>query len=120
MAKSKKAAARKTDGVGARRAEAEVALSIDVTSGPDTPTYYINMAEIHHTAHEFGMAVVRTPGKMPKERLEALKTAGQLVVPADVLLLFPPTMLPGLIEALTLQRDKFESRFGPIVREKKT
>lgn len=104
------------NGKGHAAKDPEVTVKIEVTTGPDTPTYYINFAEVHHSQHEFGMAVVRTPGKMPRAQIEALKESGQLVVSADVLLLFPPTMLPGLIDALTQQRQKFEAKFGPINR----
>jgi hypothetical protein len=94
-----------------------VPMRVVVDSAIDTPSYYVNYAELHHSQHEFGIALVRLPGKLPAEKIAEIQKAGEFVVNADILLLVPPTLIPGLITALQIQQAAYEANFGPIKLE---
>lgn len=79
-----------------------------------TPVYYINNAEISSSAYEFGMAVARLPTKPSAEQMHEMRTDGVLNVEAELVLLMPPTLIPGLIRALNTQREVYEAQFGAI------
>jgi len=81
---------------------------------PDVPTYYISHAEISMTQHDIGMSVGRLPPKLAPEAVETLKKTQVLHIEPMLQLLFAPTFLPGLIRALTIQRQQYENMFGPI------
>ena len=111
MAASKKSS-RKPKGNGAEPNELRLKVVVDPTE--DTSAHYINHAEIHHSLNEFGMFVARVPPRLSAAKLEQAKQSGTVIVEPLLHLLFPPTMVPGLIRALTLQREAYETRFGRI------
>jgi hypothetical protein len=90
-----------------------VRLSITTQVGDDTFTYYANHAEIACIPHEFAILFSRVPTKLPPEKLEEAR-AGNLTLTCDVQILIAPTLINGLIRALTTQKATYEERYGTI------
>lgn len=90
------------------KAPQRVTANIKLDIRPDTPSYYVNYMAVGHTNHDFTISVARTPAfltpeqeaRAKKESIVSLETTLQLVV--------PPTLIKGLIEALTKQINKYE------------
>jgi hypothetical protein len=87
-----------------------VRLRVAVEATESTPAYYANYLEVAISANEFALSAVRVPTK-PNQ---AVIQSGELRLEPAVQLLIPPTVVPGLIRALTTQRNNYESQFGPI------
>lgn len=83
----------------------------------DTMAYYINFAEVGCSPNEFSIAAARIPTTLTPDKFEAAKKAGSLVFNADVQLIIPPTVIPGLIRALTMQKDNYEKVIGAAIVE---
>lgn len=115
MAARRKAIAKGKDTRTKTKASAaalEVKIVVDTSS--ETPTYYVNHAEVSHTQHDFTMAVLQLPSKLsPVARQIGLET-GEVHLNTILQLTFPPTLLPGLVKALNVQRKKYEDKFDKI------
>lgn len=94
-----------------------VGASVSVETIPDLATYYVNHIEVGMTRHDIAMTVARLPAKLPPETLKVLQETMVLHVEPILQLIIPPTLLPGLIRAPTVQREQFEGIFGPIADE---
>ena len=92
----------------------EVAVKVALPQTDDTPTYYVNYAEISHSQYEFALSVVRIPTKLDPERLAAAKKTGTLKLEPTLQVLLPPRLLPGLIAALQTQLKSYEDKFGKV------
>lgn len=84
---------------------------------PETPIYYVNYAEIGFTAHEFSLTAVRAPTKLSPAVLEMVRAEGTLTLDADIQLVIPPTMIPGLIRALSISKDQYEQSTGITIKD---
>jgi hypothetical protein len=89
-------------------------VKVIIKGDADVASYYVNFAEISQSMHDFSMYVARVPSRLSREELATVQESGELVVDPVLALTFPPTMLPGLIKALTVQKDLFEKTYGPI------
>jgi hypothetical protein len=89
-------------------------IKVAVEPTDDTPTYYANYAEVNLAAHEFALSFVRVPTKLGTGRTADVQESGSLELEPVVQVLFAPTLLPGLVRALTTMRAAYEERFGPI------
>ena len=105
--------ARRRRSEDARAGEDSVRVGFSVQISPDTPTYYFNHAEIAHLPHDFALLFARLPSKLTPDRLGEIK-AGTLMLECELQVLLAPTMIPKLIEALTIQRRRYEEQWGPI------
>jgi hypothetical protein len=79
-----------------------------------TPTYYVNHAEITSNPFEVTISFARFPSKFSPGASETIGTTGILEVEAELQVLIPPTLLPGLIRALTTQKATLDAMMGPI------
>jgi hypothetical protein len=91
-------------------------ISIDVPEG--TPGYYSNYIEIGHTKWDFSLIASRLPAKPSSAKIVEMQASGILNIPADVTISFPPHLMPGLIRALTTQKETFEKTTGIQLKEK--
>jgi hypothetical protein len=86
----------------------EIALRVELNLTDDTPTYYINYAEVSRSAVEIGIGFALLPTKLNSARLAEAQVDGRLIHPP----LFHVVMLPdtarGLISALQQQLDEFD------------
>ena len=103
------AGAKKADGLSVR-------IVIDVRD--DTPHYYINHAEINSTQHEFTLSAGRIPAKFSPDQLQRAKETATIIIPADIQILIPPSLIPGLIRALSTQKDLYERTHGVTLVER--
>lgn len=92
----------------------ELAVRIVVEASQDTPTYYVNHAEIALGQHELALWFARLPTKPSRAETEEVRRSGEIVVDPEFQILIPPTLLPGLIEALGTTLSTYETLFGPI------
>jgi hypothetical protein len=74
-----------------------VSAKITLKTSQDTPVYYINYAETGFNIHEFTLTGVRTPAKISPELVEEISRNGTLTLDADIQIIIPPTVIPGLI-----------------------
>jgi len=89
-------------------------FSLEVS--PATPVYYVNYAEVSFNSTEFGLAASRIPPKPPRSVIETIKD-GVLTLPADVQLIIPVSIVPGLIKALETTAEQYEKHVGVPVKE---
>jgi len=78
-----------------------------IQTGDQTAVYYVNFAEMTFSASEFCLSAARVPTKPNPVQLEQAK-AGTFTFDADVQLIIPPTVIPGLIRALTTVKENYE------------
>ena len=93
--------------------EEPITARVVVEEGDASPLY-INFAEVSHSRHEFMMHCLQVPTKLTPTMREVILSSGELRLSPILTLLMPPTLLPGLIKALTLQMEKYEQQCGPI------
>ena len=87
---------------------------IVVSVSPHTPTFYGNYAEISQTQHDIGLTFVQMPIRLSDADRRDVATTGQIQVEQNVQVIIPSTLLPGLIRALTIQRENYEAAFGKL------
>ena len=109
MARAKKGAASAPTG------KAALALTPLVQLTDMTPAYYINHAEVSSNPYEICITVARLPSKLTPERLAGAQDSGHLEVDAELQILFAPSLLIGLIRALSAQKEAYEAEFGPLI-----
>jgi hypothetical protein len=116
MAKARKSTARRKLSPPKSRERDAVNIRVVPDISSDPPTYYINYADINHSANEFSLIAIRVPSRFTKEKqAEIIKTKEILIEPV-VQLLLPPAVMAGLGEAIATQLKKYEERFGKIKR----
>jgi uncharacterized protein DUF3467 len=86
---------------------------------PETPFYYSNYMSVTHTEYEFTLNVGRIPANLTTEQIEAVKKGQPVSLEPILQLLVPPSVIKGLISALTDQVKTYEERFGKISRDVK-
>jgi hypothetical protein len=96
----------------ARAEKTQVRVAVDVPS--DVATYYANHVEVSRTSHDFSITVARIPSQLQKDVKEAAIRSGVLHIEPLLQLVVPPTLIPGLIKALTIQQKNYEAEQGPI------
>ena len=80
----------------------------------DADAMYSNYMEVSHSKYEFMLSVARVPTKLNASASAFAKEHGELVLEPQVQILFPPQLIAGLIKALEVQRDEYETHFGKI------
>ena len=112
--KSRKPAARKKRAPQKKRAagEQELRARVVLHLSEDVPNYYVNYIEIASSQNDFSLYGVRVPTKMSTSEIEAARKSGEFHFHPDVEIVFPVTIIQGLIDALVKQRDLFVKTFG--------
>ena len=108
---------RGTEGGEASAPAPAIETKAALRAGPETPVYYVNYAEAAFTAHEFSLTAGRTPAKLTADQLEAARKGEVLTFDAEIQLIIPPTMVPGLIRALTITKDQYEKATGATIKD---
>jgi hypothetical protein len=75
---------------------------------------YANFAEVSAAQHEFQISFALSPSRPAAEALEQAAETGLLRLETLVQVLLPPTIIPGLIKALTTTKEQHEALVGPI------
>jgi len=85
-----------------------VRIVVDPTE--ETPVYYANHAEVSLSPHEISVSFVRVPSKLSSSRTKDAQVSGSLTFEPTVQVVIPPTLLPGLIKAMTITKDQYEEK----------
>lgn len=88
---------------------------LEVSEG--TPAVYSNFIEVTSTPWDFALVIGRVPPKGGPDKLAQMRETGLLTVPAEMTINLPATIIPGLIRALSIQRELFEKRTGIELKE---
>lgn len=112
--KPRKPVARKKSAAQKKGAARDQSLRARVVLHPseDLPNYYVNYIEIALSQNDFSLYGVRVPTKMSTSDVEAAKKSGEFHFHPDVEIVFPVTIIQGLIDALVKQRDLYVKSFG--------
>ena len=82
----------------------------------DVSSYYVNYIEVALSQNEFSMYGVQIPTKMSPDAIERAKKSGEFNIVAEVQIVFPVTIIQGLIDALARQRDLYCKQFGASIQ----
>jgi hypothetical protein len=92
-------------------------MTVNVTlrvSEDTTPNYYVNNVEVGQTPFDFTITCAKIPTKLRADVLEEVQRSGTLALDATVQITLPPPVIPGLIRALTIQKEMYEKAVGSI------
>jgi hypothetical protein len=106
--------ARKVKVNGGREESAKANITVNVT---EEPVYYINYAEVTNTPNDFSILGTRLPAKPSDVMISDLKKGGSIVLDALVQIVFPVSMIPGLIRALQTRKDMYEKFYKTTIKE---
>ena len=70
-------------------------------------------------AWDFSLIFATLPPKLNPSKLDEARTTGTIPISAQLTVNFPPTLLPGLIRALTAQKELYEKTVGVELTEPK-
>jgi hypothetical protein len=90
-----------------------ISVRVVLDAVDESAVYYANYAEASLGNHECLLSFARVPTKMNIARTEEAKS-GVLRLEPLVQIIVPPTLLPGLIRALTVTKDGYEKTIGSI------
>jgi hypothetical protein len=96
--------------------EIDFKITPDVTK--NTPPYNTNYIAVTHSRYDFTLTLIKLPTALRPEQEEILKKGQRLPIEAALQVVVPPQLIPGLIDALNGQKDKYEKRFGKIEKGK--
>lgn len=98
--------------------EAEtIKMRIAMETGDGAAVFYVNYAEISQTKNDFCLTGGRVPARFGPSKVAEMKETGLLVVEGEVQLILPPTIIPGLIRALSSQKEKYEKTMGIEIKD---
>jgi len=79
-----------------------------------TAVFYVNNVEVGHTAYDFSLTCAKIPAKFSQMELDRIRATSQVELEAVVQIVVPVSLVPGLIRALTVQKEVFEQAYGQI------
>jgi len=85
----------------------------------NAPVYYVNYVEIGNSPQDFSLLCARLPAKLTPAKIEEVKKERALIVEPDVQVVIPTALVPGLIRALTAQKESYEEMYGVEIKEVK-
>jgi hypothetical protein len=100
-----------------KKAPAPADIRIVVDPDDSAPAFYVNYMEVANTANDFTLFGARLPAKVSEETKARIVTSNEFHVDADVLITFPVSLVPGLIRALTTQKEHYEKMTGAAIQE---
>ena len=97
--------------------EIEIKIAPEVTE--NTPSYYCNFVSVGHSKYDFTLTILRLPTTLKPDQVELAKKGKRVPVEAAFEIIISPQLISGLIDALSVQKRKYEEQFGKIQEEKK-
>jgi hypothetical protein len=97
----------------AKAAKQPVPMPVKISLEYSGETIYANYAEVSAAQHEFQITFALSPTKPTAEQIEHANS-GIMRLPTLVQILLPPTIIPGLIKALSTTKEQHEALLGPI------
>jgi hypothetical protein len=98
-------------------APAQVAARIIVDVNESTPLYYANYMEVGNTSNDFTLFCTRLSAKLSADKMEEVRTLKTIHVDADVQVVIPVSLVPGLIKALIKQKEVYEKLIGHEIKD---
>jgi hypothetical protein len=95
----------------------QVELRIVIDPNDAAPVYYVNFMEVANTPSDFSLLCVRLPPKLSDEKRREVMVKKEFHAEPDVILTFPTSIVPGLIRALTTQKENYEKAMGLKIQE---
>ena len=86
---------------------------------PNVPVYYCNYVQVGHSEHEFFLNVFQAPPLLTPEQLELSQKGIHISLEPLAQIIMPAAIGSRLIDALVIQRGKFEENFGLADKRKK-
>ena len=118
MAKKKKAQAVKDVVAASAKETAEtIAVRPVFDMEIDSPVYYVNHIEVASTRFEFSLICGRVPTKLTPKQVDELRDNKTLRLVPILQMLVSPTLVQGLIDALTLQKKNYEKAHGTSIHK---
>jgi hypothetical protein len=84
---------------------------------PETPFYYVNYILVSHLAYDFTLSVVKLPSLISPEQVATVKSGQPIVMEPTLQLVIPPSLIKGLIFALTEQVRKYEEQYKVTIHD---
>jgi hypothetical protein len=81
---------------------------------PGLEPEYVNHIEVGRSRYDFFVLCGRLPTKPGSDFIERVRATGEAHIDATAQLLIPVNAMPGLIRALTTQKEAYEKEHGPI------
>lgn len=113
---SRKKPRQKRSEVASRQASINIG-SVRLEPLESASVYYINFIEVANSPQDFSLICGRLPVKLSQSKIEEVKTVGALVIEPEVQLIIPTALVPGLIRALTVQKEMYEKLYGIQIKE---
>jgi len=79
--------------------------------------FYVKYIEVGNSPQDFTLTCGRLPGKITSAKLEEIKRLDAMVIEPEVQLIIPTTLVPGLIRALTAQKEVYEELYKVQIKE---
>jgi hypothetical protein len=83
----------------------------------NVPVYYVNFIEVGNSPQDFSLLCARLPSKLTASKIAEAKELGALLLEPEVQIIIPTTLVPGLIRALTAQKENYEKLFATEIKE---
>lgn len=80
----------------------------------DAPSYYANFFEIAHSPYDFGISLGQIPAKVTQSQIKRAEEKGEVPIEPILEIVFPPSLIESLIEALQKQKGDYEKKYGEI------
>lgn len=80
----------------------------------NTPLYHCDSVRVGHNEYEFILTIFHSPPVLQPEQLELARKGRPVPLEPLAYVTIPAKVAPGLIDALTSQRLKYEATFGPL------
>jgi hypothetical protein len=85
-----------------------VTITFVLTPPKGTKPTYANFIEVVRTAHDLTLVGAQLPVKLSQEQIGAASAGQAVPIEADIQITFPVSILSGLIDALTSQKEAHE------------
>ena len=92
----------------------EIPITVQVDAKPDTPFYYVNYLGVNHSPYDFTISALRLPSQLSPEQKVYARKKEPVPMEPTLQLVIPTTLIKGLINALSIQCQKYEAKFGAI------
>jgi len=80
--------------------------------------YYCNYIQVGHSEHEFFLNLFQAPPQLRQDQLELVQKGIPLPLEPLAQVIMPAAIGARLMNALNIQKGKFEGDFGPIDKVK--
>lgn len=85
-----------------------------------TAQYYSNYVQVAHTGYDFSLTFAKVPSPPTSEQLATVKAGNPIKIEPLMQIIIPVKLIQGIIDALTLQKTRYEKNFGVVEQSQKT